>query len=85
MSNDGNTISAVTTKKRSHEPSQSTVKPLNPAKVVRLKFPNDANKAYCVALNALPVRAVKNDTKATVENAVVKLSTMRVKIGRAHV
>ena len=45
---------------------------------MRPKFPSDAKRAYCVAEKACPVSKVKNETNATVEKAVVKLSTIIV-------
>ena len=55
---------------------------------MRPKLPSDARRAYCVAENACPVNKVKNETNATVEKAVVKLSTIivarnRVSLGPA--
>ncbi len=46
--------------------------------VVRPKLPKDASNAYWVAEKACPVNNVKKETKATVEKAVVKLSTIIV-------
>ena len=46
--------------------------------MVRPKLPKDASNAYWVAEKACPVNNVKKETKATVEKAVVKLSTMIV-------
>ena len=71
----GITISAVKIKKSDQLLRYSASSPLKEARVVLLKLPREASKAYCVAEKACPVMTVKKDTNATVENAVVKLST----------
>ena len=71
----GATISAVITKNTTQSPSKlSTSQPLPPANKVRPKFPSEAISAYCEALYVRLVRCEMNATKATVENAEVKLS-----------
>ena len=51
MINDGITINAVKIKNVPQSPlSQSTKEPDEEAKVVRPAVPNDANRAYCVAV-----------------------------------
>ena len=72
------TISEVMIKNSDQSSRKSTNSPLNEANVVRPKFPKEANNAYCVAENAWPVSTVRKETNATVENAVVKLSTIIV-------
>ena len=74
----GITINDVSIKKVDQSLRKSTNSPLKEANVVRPKFPNDASKAYCVAEKACPVNSVKKETNATVEKAVVKLSTIIV-------
>ena len=74
----GITIKQVIIKNVDQSFKKSTNSPLKDASVVRPKLPSDASKAYWVAEKAWPVRTVRKDTKATVENAVVKLSTMMV-------
>ena len=54
----------------------STITPLNDARVVRPRLPKDANMAYCVAVYCRLVRCEIKETKATVANAAVKLSTI---------
>ena len=74
----GITINDVSIKKVDQSLRKSTNSPLKEANVVRPKFPKDASKAYCVAEKACPVSSVKKETNATVEKAVVKLSTIIV-------
>ncbi len=74
----GITINDVSIKKVDQSLRKSTNSPLKDANVVRPKLPKDASNAYCVAEKACPVNNVKKETKATVEKAVVKLSTMIV-------
>jgi len=84
----GMTINEVSIKKVDQSLRKSTNSPLKEASVVRPKLPKDASNAYWVAEKACPVNSVKKDTNATVENAVVKLSTIivaknRVSLGPA--
>ena len=74
----GITINDVSIKKVDQSLRKSTNSPLKDANVVRPKLPKDASNAYWVAEKACPVNNVKKETKATVEKAVVKLSTMIV-------
>ena len=66
----GITISDVSKKNSDQSPpSQSTRLPPKETIEVRPKLPTEANRAYWLAEKATPVKAERNETKATIEKA----------------